>query len=479
MIMKMSSPPEKKIPPKSDFAMADSSRDPASFRDPEGYVFFRDGVVYRTLSPEALSHWQAFRNSQAAASLFESGVLVQSREVEECGKVLLEHNRVPLISYSYEWPFDMLKDAAILTLDLIEQLLKDGFVLKDATPFNVQFVGSRPVFVDIGSVVRYEESSGWVGYAQFIETFIYPLMINAIRGNPFQPLVRSYIDGLPVEFMRSLFGWLDVFNPGVFSNVLLRRFVMSRTRRGLEGGSRDRKSDPRVPKEIVLNNVRRFSRLVRKLSFGGEESVWKDYTETRTYSEADVESKKTFVEDILRKKAGVVWDLGANTGEFSVAAAAHASQVVAVEMDHVAANIIYRGIKDRNISNVNVIVDDIANPAPSMGFGLRERKSLFARSRPDIVLALALIHHLVLTRSIPMDFLVSWMQEICHRWIVEFVHEDDPMAEFLRNAKRGRTHKYNRQHFEDSISRLFRIKTRLELKDVRRTLYLVEANPGV
>ncbi|HBK80256.1 MAG TPA: methyltransferase, partial [Nitrospinae bacterium] len=203
--------------------------------------------MYRVLSEGALRQWHEFRGTAAAAALFADGTLVETTEVEEDGKTLLEHARVPLISYFYEWSFDMLKDAALLTLDITEKLLESGFIMKDATPFNIQFLGSRPVFIDIGSIVEYEETEGWVGYAQFLETFMYPLMIASLRNVSFQPFLRSHIDGLPMEFMRSLFGWMDIFKPGVFGDILLRDIVAARTKRRAGQNANIGGADLKVP----------------------------------------------------------------------------------------------------------------------------------------------------------------------------------------------------------------------------------------
>ncbi|MDP7385156.1 MAG: methyltransferase, partial [Nitrospinota bacterium] len=260
-------------------------RAPGSFRDPESTVFFDGDRVHRRLSEEALRHWRDFRDSNAAAALYGDGALVETKEVEKEGQIFLEHARVPLISYPYEWSFGMMKDAAASTLGIVDKLLESGFILKDATPFNIQFTGHKPVFIDIGSIVKYEEASGWVGYAQFLETFLYPLMVASLRNTPFQPLIRGQIDGLPVEFMRSLFGWLDMFKPGVFADVLLRQAIGSRTTRRVGEVRRSSSSALRVPAESVVKNVRRLGRLVEKLRKNDEDSVWKDYMETRPYSE--------------------------------------------------------------------------------------------------------------------------------------------------------------------------------------------------
>ena len=286
--------------------------------------------------------------------------------------------------------------------------------------------------------------------------------------------------------MRSLFGWLDMFKPGVFADVLLRQAIGSRTRHRAQAVEsrttrrvgevrRSSSSALRVPAESVVKNVRRLGRLVEKFRKNDEDSVWKDYMETRPYSETGIEQKRNFVGNVLKSGHGVVWDLGANTGEFSFAAARHSAQVLAIESDHGAADLIYRGAREKNITNLNVIVDDIVNPSPSMGFALEERKSLFSRSRPDLCLALALIHHLVLTRSVPLDLLIPWTKGVCPKWVFEFAHENDPMVKFLKDAKLGHTHTYSRDEIEKIVAKSFRTLDRLELSGTDRTLYLAEA----
>src|SRR5690606_26167378 len=176
--------------------------DPGSFRDPNGRVYVHQGGVFRGLSQSALDNFRALRETRFYGKFIESGELVGTEELsapgwtdaEEAGWAgWLQHQAIPFISYPYEWTFSMLRDAALLQLRLLEAALQEGWSMKDATPYNVQFVAGKPVFIDIPSFEPLAPGAAWQGYRQFCEMNLFPLLLQAYRGMDFQPFLRGRI----------------------------------------------------------------------------------------------------------------------------------------------------------------------------------------------------------------------------------------------------------------------------------------------
>ena len=239
--------------------------EPGSFRDRNGTVHYRDGRVMRTLSPRAYANWQ--RLQQTAFFARHADNLVGTTD---CGPLpdgggLLEHTRIPFVSYPYEWPFGMLKEAALLHLALMRDALDEGFVLKDASPYNVQWLGAKPVFIDIPSFEPLDAGEPWVGYRQFCELMLYPLMLNAYRGIDFRPWLRGRIDGVPADEMRRLMSSRDLLRGGVLLHVAAQSLLQRRysaSGRDMRGALADAGFD----KRLIQRNVGKLTRLVEGLA---------------------------------------------------------------------------------------------------------------------------------------------------------------------------------------------------------------------
>src|SRR5205809_3934748 len=184
-----------------------STPEPASFRDPEARVVYSaSGEVLRELSPRGREEWKALERTRFFRRALEDGRIVATEELEPG---LLRHERLPFVSYPYEWPFEMLRDAALLQLSLLDEALDEGFVLKDGSPYNVQWRGSRPVFVDVGSFERLRQGEPWAGYRQFCALFLYPLLLQAWKGVPFNPWLRGSLEGIEPAALRGLLSFRD------------------------------------------------------------------------------------------------------------------------------------------------------------------------------------------------------------------------------------------------------------------------------
>lgn len=428
------------------------SYDPASFRDPASRVFHADGNVYRTLSPEGLDSWRALRDSPCLKEWMADGRVVATDELIDDGTTYLKHQRIPFWTHPYEWSFSMLRDAALLHLDLLEEALGSGLSMKDATPYNIQFVDLSPVFIDVGSFSRYEPGEPWLGYRQFCQQFLYPLLLRAHADVPFQPMLRGSLDGIPPATARAFLRSGRTFKPGVFLDVVLQaRAERSAADSGEDRDVRSELSSAGFNADMIIRNVRRLRKVIEKTRWSPEASSWSDYA-----SCSHVADQRGIKEAFVRRVAGqrrrrLVWDLGANDAHFSAALADTADVVIAMDADEVTVDTTYRRLKAGGPRNVLPLVMNLADPSPGLGWRGTERAPLDDRGTPDLVLMLAVIHHLVIGSNLPLASVIDWLATLGTDVVLEWVPLDDPMSERLTANKRR--HEVHADYTEDDLRR--------------------------
>lgn len=458
-----------------------------SFRDWDGRVFSADGRVLRALTVTGLADWDALSVSELFSNFTSSGELVRTvREDDETAKALLRadpsgawvaalsHERLPFISYPYEWPFSMLKDAALLQLRLTSAALAEDLMLKDASPYNVQWRGSQPVFIDIGSFERARAGEPWTAYRQFCMLYLYPLLLEVHRGVPFQPWLRGSVDGVsPLDF-RTLFTYRDSLRRGMLRHVFLHANLERRhadrgsdVRRELEAAGFDRR--------LVESNVAQMTRLVDQLRSRVQESEWQDYGGTCSYSDRETLAKEEFVRRAVGdRRRSLVWDLGCNDGRYSLIASEGSELTVAIDSDRAVIDALYLSLRRGENRSILPLVIDLADPSPSMGWRNRERVTLAERGLPDFALCLALVHHLSIARNIPLRELVEWLRSLECEVVVEFPARTDPMVQRLLGAKRSDAHPdYDRGTFDSLLRARFEVVDLVELASGTRALYFV------
>jgi SAM-dependent methyltransferase len=400
----------------------------------------------------------------------ESSPVAASLLAKEVAGVL-RHDRIPFVSYPYEWTFSMLKDAALLQLDLVLAALDHDLILKDSTPYNVQFEGARPVFIDVGAFERLREEELWVGYRQFCMLYLYPLLLQATKGVSFQPWLRGSIDGIPPAEMRGLMSFRDRFRRGYTTNVFLQARLDQRDSSG--AGIKREVKRAGLGKQLILANVRKMRRLVASLEWSPPEGVWLAYGERNTYSDDDARRKDEFVREIATSQPwGLVWDLGCNNGRHSRIAAEGARHVVAIDADHGPVELLYRELRDADDKKILPLTMNLADPSPGLGWRGLERTPLLERGQPDLVIALALVHHVAIAANVPVRDVVAWLAGIGGALLVEFPTRDDPMVQKLLAPKREGLHPdYERGFFERCIDEAFDVRRTEELGSGTRVLY--------
>ncbi len=462
---------------------SDLTVEPGSYRDRNGAVFYRDSSVLRGISAKALQNWERLSGCQFFRDRIAAGTIVRTERAKdplgESAKnwaAVLEHQRIPFVSYPYEWTFGMLKDAALLHLELMGEALNEGMILKDSSPYNVQWNGARPVFIDIPSFEILPEGQPWIGYRQFCELFLYPLMLQAYKGVEYRSWLRGSIDGIPAEGLRALMSVRDLARPGVLLHVVMQNALQRRYSQG-EANVRQSLAQAGFRKGLIDRNVQGLKAIVTRLSPSGAKTEWADYDRTHSYDGDDFETKRAFVgAAAAHRRWRLVWDLGCNTGTFSRIAGEHADYVVSMDGDWMAIERLYRAQQSRpDRAKILPLVVDLSDPSPSQGWRGLERKSLPERGKPELTLCLALIHHIVIGSNIPLAEFIAWLAGLGTSLVIEFVGRDDEMVQKLLRNKDDQYEDYRPEIFEAELAKRFEIRDRRPLKGGKREIYFAMA----
>ena len=458
--------------------------DPGSFRDPLSRVYVDREAVWRGLSDAGLADFEAYAATDAYRAAQADGRLVATTAVPVAEAPIdgswagaLRHDRVRVITYPYEWTFAMLRDAALLQLDLSRAALAEGVLTKDATSYNVQFDGSRPVFIDVGSFERLVPGEPWAGYRQFCELFLNPLYLQAAGRHPVPAVAarvaqRHLPHPSPQPPSASGSASAATCSPTCGSTLGPNRTTPTPTpSTTCAASSSGRASVPRssMPRWGTCRGP------CERLEWKSSASTWSSYSKRGHYTDADLDAKADFVARATSAiDAPIVLDLGANDGRFSrVAVEAGASLAIAVDGDHLVVDHLYRQLRADGERRILPLVLDLADPSPGLGWRSRERPSFVDRVRPDLVLCLAVIHHLALSNTVPFDEIVAFLHDFGATLVVEMPHRDDPMAARLLGRKRaGLFDHYDRPQWEAALGRRFTVLEQVTLPSGTRTLYL-------
>jgi len=450
----------------------------SSFRDPSGFLFTRSGNLYRQVNETYRSHYERLMDSGLYQDLVTSGWLVAHQVVDipaenlELAYLVIQPERIPFISYPYEWSFSQLKDAALSTLAIQKMALEKGMSLKDASAYNIQFHKGRPILIDTLSFEAYREGEPWTAYRQFCQHFLAPLALMAYVDFRLSQLLRTYIDGIPLDLASKLLPRRTKMNLSLATHIHLHAATQQRySDKTLNRATLQR----RMSKIAFLGLIDNLESSVRRLSWKPSGTEWGGYYTDTNYLPAALEHKKKIVSNFLEQiKPQYLWDLGANTGLFSRLASDRGIYTVAFDIDPAAVELNYRDSLKAQEKNLIPLVMDFTNPSPSIGWQNRERDSLMERAPAEAAMALALIHHLVISNNVPLPQLARFFCDVTHWLIIEFVPKTDSQVQRLLATRADIFPDYHFDGFEKAFGAYFRVVASVDVQESQRRIYLME-----
>ena len=451
----------------------------ASFRDPSGFVFEREGVLYRQVNRSYAADYDRLMSSGLYDALVERGLLVAHDEVSiaptDRGDPyrIIRPRRVPFISYPYEWCFGELKDAALATLEIQQIALDFGMTLKDASAYNIQIDQGRPVFIDTLSFEAYREGAPWVAYRQFCQHFLAPLALIVYRDVGFGQLARVELDGVPLPLARSLLPARAWWRIQLFLHIWLHAGFQRRFEGVASEGATAPKQRP-LSRKNLDNLLAGLRSACASLDWKPQGTEWADYYEGDSYTDEGEEDKAAVVGSHLdRVGPAEVWDLGANTGRFSRISSERGIYTVSFDVDPACVERNYRQARKSKETRLLPLVMDLVNPSPALGWAHEERFSLAERNSADLVMALALIHHIAISNNVPLTRISSYFARLAQHLIIEFVPKSDPKVKILLATREDIFPDYTQEGFEEAFSNAFEILDAHPVKGSERTIYLM------
>jgi len=457
---------------------------PASFRDPSGFLFSRGGVLYRQVNHAYEREYARLLESGLYEKLVKAGLLIphvevdsSSAESEAAGASaykVIQPERVAFISYPYEWSFSQLKDAALTTLSIQRRALKLGMSLKDASAYNIQFVRGKATLIDTLSFEIYKEGQPWVAYRQFCQHFLAPLALMALKDVRLNQLLRVYIDGVPLDLASELLPAKTRLNFGMLTHIHLHAGAQKKYS-GQEVKSGSGKMGT-MNKQAMIGLIDNLEATIKKLSWTPQGTEWGNYYDITNYSEAAFEHKKELVREwAMRVKPSLAWDLGANNGVFSRVVSETDSYVVSFDVDPAAIEQNYQKMKSEKTGNLLPLLLDLTNPSPAIGWANLERESFGARGPADMVLALAVIHHLAISNNVPLLQLADFFAQTGRWLVIEFVPKQDSQVKKLLASREDIFPDYTKQGFESAFKEKFIVQEAVNVRESERVLYLMES----
>ncbi|MFI5130748.1 MAG: hypothetical protein ACHQFX_12180 [Chitinophagales bacterium] len=451
---------------------------PSSYRDPSGFIFESNGVLYRQVNSSFKEHFDHFIQSGCYDQLVKKALLVPHREVPEnlTGSAefykTIRPEPIEFISFPYEWSFDMLKDAALLTLQLVKEGLKHDMILKDATPYNIQWHRGKLVFIDTLSFEKYQQVP-WIAYRQFCESFLGPLLIMHYTKKQLPELMLAWPNGIPLNIVAAILPGRSRLSLHTYLHIHLHAKI---SRKKNEVADKPRS----LSKQKLLNLAGSLEILISKLKTPLDRSTWANYYDEAAQRNDYLEQKKKIITGWVGDMKAIknAADLGANEGEFSKLLEEKNIYTIAADFDPYCINRLYHYIKDNNRKHIHPLVIDLSNPSPAIGVNNEERNSLISRVNVDLVLALALIHHLAIGKNIPLEMIADIFRRLGKTLIIEFVPRDDEKVKLMLRQKKDIYTAYTEANFVKAFGKYFTVMNKESIPGSRRILYLMKRNEG-
>lgn len=455
--------------------MTSNKRHSSSFRDPSGYVFVENGILKRTIKPIYFKQFNSLNESGFYSELFEKKLLVKhSIEHSDDSEIIIVPDQIPFFTYPYEWSFLQFKEAALLTLKIQKYALEHGYTLKDASAFNITFHKSQAVFVDTLSFDFYIDNTPWRAYKQFVSHFLGPLLLAHYHGAQSLKLMGTFIDGIPMSMLASMLPFKSKLNPFLFSNVhLLAKFEAKH-----HADYKGKQKHTALSKKAQLNIIKSLYDFIKRLKLK-EETEWGDYYTKTNYTDAAFSHKSEIINNWVKAiKPLTLIDIGGNDGKFVRQIKYNFKHALVCDVDNNAVDSNYRMVKLNQESYMQPFVLDVLNPTADIGFNNKERYSFLSRIqdyKPDVTMALAVIHHMTLTGNIPFEMSARFFSSFSSHLIIEFPTSQDSWVERLLNVKgefRDHFNFYSLDNFKNSYLKFFELVEQVTIQNSNRVMFL-------
>ena len=447
---------------------------PSSYRDNDGFVFEKDGQVYRHIHPQYEAHYSSLVKSGLYDELVKKNWLIPHTETDDAdanaGQGRIIHpEQIPFISYPYEWSFDMWKDAALLTLRIATAALQKNMILKDATPFNIQFYNGKPIFIDTLSFENYEEGKPWLAYRQFTECFLGPLLLMHYCHPDTNRFFTVYPNGIPINMAVSLLPKRSQWHLNTFLHIHLQAKFSGKQKQKTA-------AQPYFSKQKLQVLLKGLEGFVQKISLKKIKTTWDDYYTDTILGEDYLKAKTALVLSFI---TGIdfktVIDLGANDGHFSLLFS-NDKKIIATDFDSNCINDLYLQIKKTGRTNILPLVNNLTTPSPATGWANAERESLTARLKAGLVMALALVHHLAIANNVPLTLIAGWLKPMGEFLIIEFVPKSDEKVKLLLQNREDIFDNYSLENFKLIFTKNYDILKEEQIADTGRILFLMKRN---
>lgn len=449
--------------------MNEYKKENSSFRDPSGFLFYENNILYRQINKSYQSNFTKLMTSGLYDELISKNLMIQHKDTiiplkSSDGFKIIQPEKIEFISYPYEWSFSQYKDSAILTLEIQKIALRFNMILKDASAYNIQFKNNHPILIDTLSFEEYHKGQTWDAYGQFCRHFLAPLSLMAQKDIRLQQLLRIYIDGIPLDLTSKLLPRKSLLSVQLLSHIHAHA----------KKEKKHSKKTIKMRRLIFEGMIESLLSTTKKLQFKLVNTEWGNYYNDTNYTDKSFNEKKKIVKEFLEfYKPKMVWDLGSNTGIFSRIANQIGSSVISFDIDPLAIEKNYLKLKNDNIKKILPLLMDFTNPSGNIGWN-NERLALTERGKADMILALAFIHHLVISNNIPFDRISDFFQKITKYLIIEFIPKDD--SQVIRMLGSRIFERYDKKNFELEFSKRFKIIKSVDIVDTKRTIYLMERN---
>ena len=451
----------------------------ASFRDPSGFMYVQDGKLLRQVNTCYQADYEFLFSSGLYDKLTRMKYLVPHTEVAAVplqsafSFKVIAPEEIPFISYPYEWSFSQLKDAALATLAIQKEALQAGMVLKDASAYNIQFSQGAPILIDTLSFTKYVEGSPWIAYRQFCQHFLAPLALMSKTDLRLSKLLINHIDGIPLDLCSRLLPRATRLNFGLLTHIHVHAKAQGRYADTSEAGDTDQPDRKMtVSRNGMVGLIDSLAATIQNLSLKVSGKDWADYYSDTNYTDNAFNAKKAIVHDLVHTlQPIIVLDLGANTGVFSQeAATVPGCFVLSTDIDPEAVELNYLQVKKARQENILPLVLDLTNPSPAIGWGNCERDAFYSRMHADVVLALALVHHLAIANNVPLADIAKTMALLGENLILEFVPKEDSQVKRLLRSRDDIFDTYTLQGCIDAFSPLFELRAQIPVSGSQRTI---------